>query len=108
MAIRYVLPENWILYDSAKILDQLVAARSAVQTLAETPYQRDWVEKLQQIQLKMEVAGTSRIEGAGFTERELDAAIATALNTQVLITHSQSQAFSRAGMYRRIATFPSD
>src|SRR5260370_8644555 len=90
MAIRYVLPENWILYDSAKILDQLVAARSAVQSLAETPYQRDWVEKLQQIQLKMEVAGTPRIEGADFTEPELDATMATAPNTRELTPHSQT------------------
>src|SRR5467141_4388177 len=108
MAIRYLLPENWILYDSAKILDQLVAARSAVQSLAETPYQRDWVEKLQQIQLKMEVAGTSRIEGADFTERELDAAMAAAPNTQELITHSQRQASAAAATYRWIATLRSD
>jgi len=108
MAIRYVLPENWILYDSTKILDQLVAARSAVQSLAETPYQRDWVEKLQQIQLKMEVAGTSRIEGADFTERELDAAMAAAPNTQELITHSQRQASAAAATYRWIATLRSD
>lgn len=108
MAIKYVLPENWILYDSAKILDQLVAARSAVQSLAETPYQRDWVEKLQQMQLKMEVAGTSRIEGADFTERELDAAMATAPNTLELITHSQRQAAAAAETYRWIATLPSD
>src|SRR5229473_850327 len=108
MAIRYELPENWILYDSTKILDQLVAARSAVQSLAETPYQRDWVEKLQQIQLKMEVAGTSRIEGADFTERELDAAMAAAPNTQELITHSQRQASAAAATYRWIATLRSD
>src|SRR5713226_9449265 len=108
MAIRYVLPENWILYDSTKILDQLVAARSAVQSLAETPYQRDWVEKLQQIQLKMEVAGTSRIDGADFTERELDAAMAAAPNTQELITHSQRQASAAAATYRWIATLRSD
>jgi len=108
MAIRYELPENWILYDSTKILDQLVAARSAVQSLAETPYQRDWVEKLQQIQLKMEVAGTSRIEGADFTERELDAAMATAPNTQELITHSQRQAAAAAETYRWIAILPPD
>src|SRR5260370_8759679 len=108
MAIRYVLPENWILYDSAKILDQLVAARSAVKSRGETPYEREWVEKLQQIQLKMEVAGTSRIEGADFTERELDAAMATAPNTQELITHSQRQASAAAETYRWIATLPSD
>ncbi|MPY72582.1 MAG: hypothetical protein GEU92_21360, partial [Alphaproteobacteria bacterium] len=45
--------------------------------LTQIPYQRSWAEQLQQDQLKREVAGTSRIEGAEFTERELDAAIAS-------------------------------
>ena len=43
--------------------------------LTQMPYQRSWADELQQIQLKREVAGTSRIEGAEFTEKELDAAM---------------------------------
>ncbi len=35
------------------------------------PYQRSWVEGLQQIELKREIAGTSRIEGADFTIKPL-------------------------------------
>jgi hypothetical protein len=57
MAVLYDRPINWILYDPSAIVGALVEAKSAIQSLAETPYQRDWVEKLQQVQLKMEVAG---------------------------------------------------
>ena len=66
MAIRYEIPLKWIEYDPIAIVNELVDAKSAVLSLTTAPYQRDWIEKLQQIQLKMEIAGTSRIEGADF------------------------------------------
>ncbi len=105
-AIRYVLPEGWIVYDRMAIFDALVEAKSSVAALKITPYQRDWVEKLQAIQLKMEVAGTSRIEGADFTDRELDAAMHETGET--LQTRSQRQAKAAADTYRWIADLPDD
>ena len=52
-------------------------AKAAILALTRMPYQRSWADELQYIQLKREVAGTSRIEGAEFTEKELEARIAT-------------------------------
>jgi Fic family protein len=108
MAIPYERPSNWILYDSSAIIGELVGAKSAVESLSETPYQRDWVERLQQIQLKMEVAGTSKIEGADFTEGELEVALDPTSSPEGLATRSQQQAFAAAAAYRWIATLPID
>jgi Fic family protein len=60
------------------------------------------------MQLKMEVSGTSRIEGADFTENELEAAINTGTRPQDLFTRSQRQARAAAETYRWIATLPDD
>ena len=73
--IAYRLPEQWIRYDPLHLLNELVAAKAAVLALTTIPAQRTWAEELQVVQLKREVAGTSRIEGADFTDRELDAAL---------------------------------
>ena len=54
------------------------------------PFQRRWVKELQEIQLKMEVAGTSQIEGADFAANELDAAIKAEMPEQ-LLTRSQNR-----------------
>jgi hypothetical protein len=54
--IRYQLPKRWLLYDNGLVMEALVAAKAAVQTLKTLPYQRSWVEKLQELQLKREVA----------------------------------------------------
>lgn len=86
----------------------LVEAKSALISLTTTPYQRDWVEELQQIQLKMEVAGTSRIEGADFTEGELEVALKPTSSTEDLLTRSQRQAKAAVETYRWIAHLPSD
>jgi hypothetical protein len=68
------MPTRWIRYDATAIVQNFVNAKAAIISLRATPHQRDWVDQMQKIQLKMEVAGTSRIEGADFTDRELDAA----------------------------------
>jgi Fic family protein len=95
-----------MLYDSASLLGLLAEAKAAVATLKSLPYQRDWVEALQKVQLKREVAGTSRIEGAEFTERELEAAIEQSPTD--LFTRSQRQAHAAVQAYRWIATVPDD
>jgi Fic family protein len=104
--IRYQLPQNWIRYDILAIADELTRAKAAVISLAAMPFQRSWAEELQVIQLKREVAGTSRIEGAEFTEKELEAAMKE--TPEQLHTRSQRQAAAAVATYRWIATLPND
>jgi Fic family protein len=106
--IRYELPRRWFLYDSNAVMTALVEAKSAVQSLTSLPYQKSWVEALQELQLKREVAGTSRIEGAEFTERELDEAIRPNVSAEELRTRSQRQAHSAMQAYRWIGRLPTD
>lgn len=107
-AIHYLQPSNWIAYDGNAIFQELVDAKAAVLALKAIPHRRDWVERLQEIQLKMEVAGTSRIEGADFTENELEIALSPGSSTRDLITRSQRQARSAINTYKWIATIPDD
>ena len=72
--------------------------------LTQIPQQRSWADDLQKIQLKREVAGTSRIEGAEFTEKELDAALNE--TPKQLETRSQRQAAAAIATYRWIANVP--
>ncbi|MBI1785082.1 Fic family protein [Candidatus Sumerlaeota bacterium] len=104
--IRYRLPENWIKFDLASLAEQFIAAKAAIKTLGSFPFQRDWVEELQRLELRREVAGTSRIEGADFTENELDEALKE--SPAQLFTRSQRQAHAAAETYRWIATIPDD
>jgi Fic family protein len=104
--IRYERPKNWILYDPQAVAQALVEAKSMVLSLRTTPYQRGWVEALQQMELKREVAGTSKIEGAEFTDRELEAALKE--TPEQLVTRSQRQAHAAVQTYRWIAKLPDD
>jgi Fic family protein len=106
--IRYELPKRWILYDAAAVMTALVEAKSAVQALTTLPYQKSWVEALQELQLKREVAGTSRIEGAEFTERELDEAVRPNVSPEELRTRSQRQANAAMRAYRWIGELAAD
>ncbi|MGD0830369.1 MAG: Fic family protein [Terracidiphilus sp.] len=106
--IRYEQPKRWILYDANAVMAALVEAKSAVRALTTLPYQKNWVEALQELQLKREVAGTSRIEGAEFTERELDAAIRPNVSPQELHTRSQRQANAAMRTYRWIVELSAD
>jgi Fic family protein len=106
--IRYELPKRWILYDQSAVLTALVEAKSAVRALTTLPYQKSWVEALQELQLKREVAGTSRIEGAEFTERELDEAVRPNVSPEELRTRSQRQANAAMRTYRWIGQLAAD
>lgn len=107
MIVKYGTPINWLHYDFTKIAPALVEAKSSVISLTNVPYQKAWADKLQNIQLKQEVAGTSRIEGADFTENELDVAIkGEAL--EAALTRSQKQARAAVNTYRWIAALPDD
>jgi Fic family protein len=104
--INYLFPDNWIKYSPIKIIENLTKARAAMLSLTKIPFQRSWVDKLQFVQLKREVAGTSRIEGADFTDKELDAAM---LETpEQLYTRSQKQAATAVKTYKWIAKLPRD
>ena len=107
MAVRYELPGDWIRYDPIALVAALTEAKAAVLSLTGMPYQRAWAEKLQEMELKREVAGTSRIEGADFTDRELDEAIGDK-TPQERLTRSQRQARSAVTAYRWIAGLEAD
>lgn len=104
--IRYEVPKNWISYDGLALANVLAEAKAAALSLRTIPYQRRWVDALQQIELKREVAGTSRIEGAVFTDRELDAAMKE--SAEQLHTRSQRQAHAVVQTYRWLAKLPDD
>ncbi|MDQ3119101.1 MAG: Fic family protein [Verrucomicrobiota bacterium] len=106
MIVRYELPRDWISYDRAAIFNELTAAKAAMMALTEIPYQRSWADELQKVQLKREVAGTSRIEGAEFTEKELEAAMRE--TPEQLETRSQKQAAAAVATYRWLAKLPAD
>lgn len=104
--IKYLLPDEWFRYDTVSVARALTEAKAFVQALQMSPYQRDWVEQLQNMQLKREVAGTSRIEGAEFTEHELEEALEK--DPKSLLTRSQRQASAAVKAYRAIAEVPLD
>lgn len=106
MILRYVMPRDWARYEKQAISEELVAAKAAILALTQMPYQRSWAEQLQTVQLKREVAGTSRIEGAEFTEKELDAAMRE--TPEQLETRSQKQAAAAVAAYRWVAGLPTD
>ena len=106
MMVHYTLPAHWIKYDPIRVAGPLTAAKAAVLSLTKMPYQRSWVQELGRIELKREVAGTSRIEGADFTEKELDDAMSE--SPEELYTRSQRQAAAAVRAYRWIAERPDD
>ncbi len=104
--IKYEFPEQWMRYDRLAIVNELVSAKAAVMSLTNIPFQRGWADALQEVQLKWEVAGTSKIEGADFTDKELDAALNH--TPQDLVTRSQKQAHAAVETYRWIAKLEDD
>jgi Fic family protein len=104
--IKYKTPSLWIHYDKAAIVEELADAKGAIIALKTIPFQRRWVEALQEMQLKLEVAGTSKIEGADFSGAELD--IAMRETPEQLLTRSQRQAHAAMQTYKWIPTLPND
>jgi Fic family protein len=106
--IKYEVPQDWIRYDPLAVVNELVEAKGALISLNAIPYQKSWADKLQQMQLKREAAGTSRIEGAEFTDDELEAALRDAPTAEELFTRSQRQARAAKLTYQWIAQLPHD
>lgn len=104
--IKYTLPKQWISYRSSDIQQELLEAKVAIATLNSLPLQKAWVTKLQAIEFKREIAGTSKIEGADFTEREFEAALTE--DVGALKTRSQRQARAAKVAYEWIADQPED
>lgn len=104
--ITYLYPKRWISYDGAAIATALAEAKAVMLSLQTIHYQRRWVEELQRLELKREVAGTSKIEGADFTERELDEAMKR--TPEELQERAQKQAAAAVRTYKWIATIPND
>ena len=105
---RYVQPTRWIRYDPGAILEPLVDAKSAARLLNELPYLSQWVEQIHEEQLRLEAAGTSRIEGAEFNDQEQTEALRTSVSSDVVLTRSQRQLRAADSTYRWIRSIPTD
>ena len=98
-ASHYALPERWAIYDRDVVFGLLADAKAAANLLRRLPYLYQWIEHLNELQLRREVEGTTRIEGANFSEQELDEALADA-GVQADLRHPQRQARAAAVAYR--------
>ena len=105
---RYAPPHRWIHYDQAAVFDRLVEAKTAAGMLQRLPYLHQWVEEVHQEQLRLEAAGTSRIEGAEFTPEEEDEALAPGAAARTDLTYSQRQLRAAEDAYRWIGSQPTD
>ena len=104
----YTLPQRWVYYETAAILDQLVEARSAAGVLNRLPHLQQWIEQVHEEQLRLEAAGTSRIEGAEFSDQEQEVALASQVPPQMDLTHSQRQLRAADATYRWLRSQPTD
>lgn len=104
--LKYHIPSRWIHYDKSAVVEELAEAKGAIIALKTLPFQRRWVEALQEMQLKLEVAGTSKIEGADFTGGELEAAMKE--TPEQSFTRSQRQAHAAMQTYKWITSVPND
>ena len=100
----YHRPKSWIEYDILGIAGELIEAKSIINALKSLPFLREWADKFQQMELKREIAGTTQIEGAAYTEREFDEALSEA--TEELRTRSQRQVRAMLETYKWISTVP--
>ena len=104
----YFVPQRWLSYDGAAITDPLVEAKTAAGVLNRLPYLPQWIEQVHEEQLRLEAVGTTRIEGAEFTQRELDEALAPDASMRTDLTRSQRQLRAANAAYRWIRSQPAD
>ena len=105
---RYMVPQRWVHYDPSDIFHLLIEAKTAGGVLNQMPYLPQWIEEAHAEQLRLEAAGTSRIEGAQFTQREQDEALAPTLNATTGLTHSQRQLRAADTTYRWLRSRPAE
>ena len=105
---RYIVPRYWLRYDRAAVSNLLIEAKTAAGVLNRLPYLPQWIEQAHEEQLRLEAIGTTRIEGAEFTERERDEALAPDASTRAGLTHSQRQLRAANTTYRWLREQPGD
>ena len=105
---RYAVPRQWLCYDLAAVAGLLIEAKTAAGVLNRLPYLPRWIEQAHEEQLRLEAVGTSRIEGAEFTQREQDAALAPDAPARATLTHSQRQLRAADATYRWLHTLPAN
>jgi Fic family protein len=105
---RYAPPARWIYYDKTAIVEQLVEAKTAAGVLRQLPYLPQWIEAVHQEQLRLEAAGTSRIEGAEFTPQEENEALFPDAGNRTDLTHSQRQLRAAEATYQWITSQPQE
>ena len=105
---RYIVPQHWIHYDPSAVFNILVEAKTAAAVLRQMPYLHQWIEQAHEEQLRLEAAGTSRIEGAEFTPREQEEALASESPQRTGLTHSQRQLKCADATYRWLQTQPAN
>ena len=104
----YTIPQRWVLYDFQAVFESLVQAKAAAGVLNQMPYLPQWIEQVHEEQLRLEAAGTSRIEGAEFTQGEQEEALAADPHAQAGLTHSQRQLRAADATYRWMRSQPAD
>ncbi len=105
----YTIPQQWLRYDVVAIAGLLVEAKTAAGVLKQMPYLPKWIEQAHEEQLRLEAIGTSRIEGAEFTQREQDEALAPGeAASPTGLTHSQRQLRAADSTYRWLRSLPAD
>ena len=105
---RYIIPQRWIRYDAALVFNPLVEAKAAAAVLRRTPHLPQWIERAHEEQLRLEAVGTSRIEGADFTQREEEDALAADSYARSDLTYSQRQLRSANSTYRWLQTLSTE
>ena len=105
---RYIIPQQWIHYDPSAVFNLLVEAKTAAAVMRQMPYLHQWIEQAHEEQLRLEAAGTSRIEGAEFTPLEQEEALASESPQRTGLTHSQRQLKCADATYRWLQTQPAN
>ncbi len=103
---HYVVPSQWVRYDYAAISRPLVSARVAAGVLNRLPSLPQWIEQAHEEQLRLEAVGTSRIEGAEFTQHEQDEALKPDSSERDDLTRSQRQLRAADATYRWLRSLP--
>ena len=106
--IRYRLPERWVIHDTQSIFPYLVEAKAAAGVLLRLPYLPQWIETVHEEQLRQEAVGTTRIEGAEFSEQERDEALGLRAYPENKLTHSQRQLAAAQHTYRWMDSEPNN
>ena len=103
---RYIMPRQWARYDARATLNALVNAKAAAGALRRLPYMRKWIDESHEEQIRLEAISTSRIEGAEFTRREQEEALAPDAASRAGMTRSQRQLRSANAAYRWLMEQP--